>query len=252
MKTDATDRALAEMLTECTGAHFLDSGCFLGRNWEHNQGKTVQTFENEPYARYRAEVNDATLEVIGALSVFHYRRDNLEYDARMTRIYHAFDALHPKLSYTDTAEMWAEKIDPGSGHWINSYNGECDLSQGIQFLPFEVKGRPYVALQIHGGCDVRGGYTKPRIFRDLDMLGAAWDLNRVECMVCGFEHERWTKPIPAIELDIPPEPFVQTFHPDLFEPDPTPLPNTYPYKGVAVVVDEVAYCPCCGNEMVVV
>lgn len=38
---------------------------------------------------------------------------------------------------------------------LNSYNGECSLSQTIQFMPFSIdKGPLFVLLQVHGGADV--------------------------------------------------------------------------------------------------
>jgi hypothetical protein len=49
---------------------------------------------------------------------------------------------------------------------VNTYNGEDLLSQTIQYVYFEVPelNEAYVVLQIHGGCDVRGGYTAPKVF----------------------------------------------------------------------------------------
>jgi hypothetical protein len=55
---------------------------------------------------------------------------------------------------------------------VNSYNEENLLDQVILFTYFELRagsGRSgnlgsYVVLQIHGGCDVRGGYSRPRVF----------------------------------------------------------------------------------------
>jgi hypothetical protein len=74
----------------------------------------------------------------------------------------------------------------------NTYNGECSLSHTLQFAYFTVENLPrtkvighnsetgdtrwielrneflpdgtYVLLQIHNGCDVRGGYTDPVLF----------------------------------------------------------------------------------------
>ncbi|MFA5376072.1 MAG: hypothetical protein WC455_10035 [Dehalococcoidia bacterium] len=255
MKRPDTDKVLVEMLTECTGSHFLDSGCFLGRHWQHNQGKVLQAFMTEPAESYRADITrDETLEFSGRISVFHYLRNILEYDTRMTKIYYAFDSKHQKESYTHTLKMWADKIEPHCHHsWGNSANSDCDLSQDVQFLDFEVKGQMFVALQIHGGCDLRGGYTKPRIFRADEMLGC-WDFRGVACTSCRFEYDNWAwqhgKPIHAVEMEEPPVPFVPVLQPDLFEAKETPISNTYEHKGTAVVVDEVAYCPQCGNELV--
>jgi hypothetical protein len=54
---------------------------------------------------------------------------------------------------------------------FNTYNGESDLSQILQGSWIECYrgGRRsgleiYLLLQIHGGCDVRGGYTNAKLF----------------------------------------------------------------------------------------
>lgn len=48
----------------------------------------------------------------------------------------------------------------------DAYNSEDLLSQTLQFTQFSAyPGGDYVLLQIHGGADVRGGYTAPRVFR---------------------------------------------------------------------------------------
>lgn len=82
---------------------------------------------------------------------------------------------------------------------VNSYNEENLLDQVILFTYFELRtglGRggnhgSYVVLQIHGGCDVRGGYTRPRVFRvtDDDEL-AIFDFRR-GTIFCEAESEHW-------------------------------------------------------------
>jgi hypothetical protein len=58
---------------------------------------------------------------------------------------------------------------------VNTYDGECALDQTLQFLYMAVGSVPeryaerldcgmVILLQIHQGCDVRGGYTNPRAF----------------------------------------------------------------------------------------
>lgn len=54
---------------------------------------------------------------------------------------------------------------------INTYNGEDLLSQTLQYVYFRCDGTDYVALQIHGGADVRGGYTEPVVFETSDDYG---------------------------------------------------------------------------------
>lgn len=52
----------------------------------------------------------------------------------------------------------------GEPFTINTYNGEDLLSQVLQYTLFSGDAGEFVALQIHNGADVRGGYTKPHIF----------------------------------------------------------------------------------------
>ena len=47
---------------------------------------------------------------------------------------------------------------------VNTYNHESLLSQTIQYTYWEDEDGGHVLLQIHGGADVRGGYTRPVIF----------------------------------------------------------------------------------------
>ncbi len=62
---------------------------------------------------------------------------------------------------------------------VNTCNGEDLLSQVILYTYFTLEGWAedgpangvYIILQIHGGCDVRGGYTRPRLFKMSDMHG---------------------------------------------------------------------------------
>ena len=49
---------------------------------------------------------------------------------------------------------------------FNTCNGDSDLSQVLQGAWLEdADGDSYLLLQIHGGCDVRGGYTDAKLFK---------------------------------------------------------------------------------------
>ena len=84
---------------------------------------------------------------------------------------------------------------------VNSYNEPSLLDQVVLFTYFELRTRPgrsghvesYVVLQVHGGADVRGGYTRPRVFTlsDKDDL-AIFDFRR-GTIVCGGDPQHcWT------------------------------------------------------------
>jgi hypothetical protein len=157
-----TDRVLADMLTENTGSHMLDSGGVYGRNWERHKNRDVQSFIDAP----AVNVTEYGID----LDLFHYLRERIEF---MPDIQAEFDDWaelpeNEKSNWYTLMEEWCEKHD--DNNWrpsgFNSYNGDCLLSQTIQADYFTWKGKVYLMLQIHGGCDVRGGYTAPKIFRE--------------------------------------------------------------------------------------
>jgi hypothetical protein len=159
MTTTALDTrsVLAEMLTENTGAHILDSGGAYGRNWERNNGKTLADFENEP----TAWADDYGV----VLSVFHFLANRVEFLPSIQAELDDLARCMPDEGWLAIAETLAERYDPKPRTW-NTYNGEDSLSQTLQGVSFTRNDGETVSLiQIHGGCDVRGGYTKPRAFR---------------------------------------------------------------------------------------
>jgi hypothetical protein len=48
---------------------------------------------------------------------------------------------------------------------FNTYNGDSDLSQILQGSWLTINDEPYMLLQVHGGCDARGGYTNAKLFQ---------------------------------------------------------------------------------------
>lgn len=175
MKLSKTRQVLQEMLTENTGQHFLDSGGAYGRHWEKNQDRD---FETEPCTVLRFALWDDKGEwVISELthSVYHWLAERLIYDGQKQAAFERF-ANNPCRKEDD----WFTILE---GYWshivakygvtgpegddqpavVNTYNGEDLLSQGMQYWLFEWE-YPAVFLMIHGGCDVRSGYTKPQFF----------------------------------------------------------------------------------------
>lgn len=71
-----------------------------------------------------------------------------------------FDEIEGDLRFGEFGGIYGE----GEPLTVNTYNGENLVDQILQYTLFSNDSGEYVALQIHGGCDVRGGYTKPRVF----------------------------------------------------------------------------------------
>ena len=170
----ATQQALLDMWTENTGTHFLDSGGAYGRNWQRNQGLTVADMLARPPVTLDCRYGYPDITV----SAFHWLDDMLEYDPYMQRVYERYDALFtPDEPWLASMERFAERANDES--WsgepinvVNTYNGDSWLDSVLQYVTFTDKhGTPYVMIQYHGGSDVRGGYTKPRVFRINDTEG---------------------------------------------------------------------------------
>jgi hypothetical protein len=150
-----TNEVLQAMMTENTGRHMLDSGGAYGRNWERNQGID---FEDEP---------EATWNGGPTVNVYHWLKERVSYAPVMDRLFHIFSADSDESWYQDM-QGFAEAMsdDKYEGVWgYNTYNGECLLSQTLQWTAFTHDSEYYILLQVHGGADVRGGYTAPRVFQ---------------------------------------------------------------------------------------
>lgn len=182
----STTEIIKAMLTENTGVHFLDSGGDDNRRWQRNQGVD---FDSQP--KYRAEFSicpiDGTLQVDTSVNLYHWMNDNLHYDADLQARFDAW--VEERNKYTPwlvLMEEFAEEFSRGKPVTVNTYNEQSDLSQVVQYVEFCDRSQhetSHVLLQVHGGCDVRGGYTAPKCFRvrgDYYELVRSWVIDTVE------------------------------------------------------------------------
>ena len=172
-----TQKLVYAMLMENTGTHFLDSGGANGRMWQRNQAKTIEDFDNELEATIeKSEWTDKDgkvhTEYERDVSVFHYLSE-LELD----HVCDKFTELNTDCLEWGGDISWGvcqagadflELIGMESKHQFNTYNGDSDLSQVLQGSWLDMDGETYLLLQIHGGADVRGGYTDAKLFKVQD------------------------------------------------------------------------------------
>ncbi len=170
---DKTASIIEAMLKENTGAHFLDSGSAYGRNYERNQERdfakenacqvSIDTWKDNE----GKEQNDLSI----SFNLYHYLNAYLDYDDTCRKLKKEFDAFAELPENKD--ESWLGLMEEFADRFTNygttnTYNFDNILSQTIQYTMFSLTDDEYdvyILLQIHGGCDVRGGYTKPRIFK---------------------------------------------------------------------------------------
>jgi len=172
------EQTIAAMLTENTGKHFLDSGGAYGRAWQRNIGKTVEDFRAMPSATaeiYVREYGGETIaEVLPCVNVFHLltggalELDDLcsEFNAMPVDDWKSDDFYGVSMAGAEWLEM---RGFTQSGQSFNTYNWGANHSQVLQGAELtresEYGEEKYLLLQIHGGADVRGGYTDAKLFK---------------------------------------------------------------------------------------
>lgn len=191
---DPLSRKLKEMLCESTGAHILDSGGAYGRHWEENRSKN---FDEIPAIRLNIGHDDDNKvnELYFTINVYHFLKNCLEMPDKNDPILKLWKKWVKKKEgyWLEVMESFPEYLaentkmpigEYGHPQVYNTYNGECCLSQVLQYLYFEADGRAYVLLQIHNGCDVRGGYTDPELFYTDESIFRNTDAY-IACSECG-------------------------------------------------------------------
>lgn len=188
-----TAKVLQAMLTENTGRHMLDSGGAYGRSWQQNQGRD---FDAEPAATISVEEGYIDIR----RSTYHFLLECLEFDEAMTLGFEQFCKFSDpddRLPWLPLMEEFVESggytgiYGEGDPVTVNTYNHDSLLDQVIQYVYFELDEQGYVLLQIHGGCDVRGGYTAPKAFRcSIDNSPSIFDDGEATITCKGGDH-RW-------------------------------------------------------------
>lgn len=165
-----TNQIIIKMLTENTGRHMLDSGGAYGRHWERNQGRD---FSAEPSTTSEFSISTyqgkSTLDVMVTHNIYHWLTDRLDYSERVDDIFQWFCKRKPQadLYWDRCIENFTRDLEsmydtkPMGGY---TYNDQALLSQDIVFNQFSHDHMDYAIIQIHNGCDARGGFTRPRVF----------------------------------------------------------------------------------------
>ena len=158
---------LVEMLTENTGTHMLDSGGDKGRMWQRNQEKDFEAEEEVTIEYHDGKYSSLTV------STYHYLKQVLECDEISDRITSLFRMKEwhwvNEVEINEVINDLDLEIEEKSQQW-NTYNGEYNVEQVFQGQFFMIYDEPYVFMQIHGGADVRGGYTNVQAFKVIGML----------------------------------------------------------------------------------
>lgn len=161
------ENKIAKMLKENTGRALGDSGDAYGRHWQRNQNRNFKKENEIDFELF--EYNNGKVELTFSVNLYHYLVNKLEMNERTDYLNKKFKKWWKELNEDDDYERYSSFIEYVGGttnmkYMDNTYNYDCNLSQTIQFQTFEFNNYYFIILEIHGGCDVRGGYTDPYIF----------------------------------------------------------------------------------------
>ena len=176
MNTNTTENIIYNMLTESTGANMMDSGGDTGRHWQHNKKKTLEDFNSEDCINIGNKNADNVYDAEITKSLFHHLNESVTYDHEKTELLKTYlEDINAYGSNSDAVSQFMEEEliysinsinkDARASHF-NSYNEDCVLSQTIMGIYLgDIYDCEYIALSIHNGADVRGGYTDYKIFK---------------------------------------------------------------------------------------
>lgn len=181
-----TESILNSMLKEDTGKHMLDSGGIYGRHWQRNQ---TRDFDHEPAVFLEFRVWKDSLEIDYTRNVYQFLAEQLDYNPEIDADFQEFLENNDYIDFEAMQEYC--DLNGYESNIVNTYNGECNLSQTLQFITFgdgpDLYNQEHVLLQVHGGCDVRGGYSTPRAF-DLNYECGLYMVTdgSISCPECGM------------------------------------------------------------------
>lgn len=161
------EEVVTNMLKENTGINLLDSGDTYGRHWQKNQ--SVQFSDQPAVVVDQSQLGD---RIEFTVNTYHYLISNLEVDSLCDEFNTRFNVMDDwegkGYGLSSEASDWIEErlqVDLDCKDWFNTYNGESCLSQVVQGVYLG----SYVLIQVHNGCDVRGGYTDAKLFKLKDV-----------------------------------------------------------------------------------
>jgi hypothetical protein len=158
-----TQIQLYRMITENTGRNMLDSGDIYGRHWERNINRNIFDFIAESAESFKFDGE----YLYRTVSTFHWL-SQLELDE-------ICDIVNELNTGSNDSDIYG--VDQEVDEWLNNnyriyyhptantYNFDSDLSQVVQYTEVDINESRYVFIQIHQGCDIRGGYTKAVLFK---------------------------------------------------------------------------------------
>ena len=175
---------IKNMMLEPCGKSLFDSGGAYGYQYEH---RAKRDLEKEPFVTVDwYEEDDGRLCGSVTKSMFHHLCNCLNYDPYLTKRLAQFFKKEEKCGPYANTEMWEDfaksLYDSQEVYSDNTYNHDSTLDGVFLYTTFKLPDGPFVILATHNGCDVRGGYSTPKVFKlDEDDEWRLFDYNNAWC-----------------------------------------------------------------------
>ena len=237
---------LADMFMEHIPTSILDSGGSFGYRYQECRRNPVW---KRPDATFEFCVRNGKLDTVAYLNTFRWLSEVLLYDRSVDDKFQEWR----KQEFPD-GEGWEEHlpefVNPQTNktykHWWGEYTYNYENSYDTDFIWYMIKEGKHpdtstnlVILQLHNGCDARGGFTEPVMFLSEDDI--FYPFQTVATMCCKYCGARW---------DINPYGYTDYKDNDSYK-DIEDYPCKEGKKGkkgtVVVESSHVAYCPVCGK-----
>ena len=169
------DQVIYDMLTESTGTNPMDSGNDEDRNWQINQKRTLEDFQQDPHYKITF---DKWGYIEAELSVFHHFTKSLRYDAEETQRFGDWYEGDKERLNKEGVYSWSYNIPEVYLEEVHEQKKEVEVTENIPYcdnnftqafywLSFRDSHEPEtvkVFISIHNGADVMGGYTDYKVF----------------------------------------------------------------------------------------
>ena len=169
-KTHATRSIIGKMLREEIQKNLCDSG-FIG-GYAYEDRRRIKSYTKYPIAFPVAD-HDLNAQPAILKSTYHYLTAHLTYDKDTTRRLTEFLKKNPEMDMDHFVE--AECVNDMCGFPLTDDEDFLDSTLFCWVYTTEDDEHKAV-LTIHGGCDTRWGWTRPKVFDVHDDDGFVQDL----------------------------------------------------------------------------
>lgn len=171
-----TQKVVQLMLTECTGVNPMDAGGDGNRSWQKWRKKLYEYPDLRNYEPLKITKYDDCTYL--SLRLWHFMTEHMEFNKRLNGDFEEFMESERAKQWLYPHVLMAEWVEDGVKEFgwteietANTYNFANVLESSLQYTVFKERNHPkvtFIIVSVHGGNDIRGGWTDPKVFQLYD------------------------------------------------------------------------------------